>query len=107
PFRFVKVDGDEILVRVCAQEAESRAALRHPLGKWVEEWLVKRSSMAHRLAAPGRLDLDDFGAKLGHVGSAGGTQNVLGTGQDAVSLQHFGLGKFLLGTEGFPAKLLE
>ena len=49
----------------------------------------------------------DFGAKFGEVGSAGGTQNVLGTGQHPVSLQHFGLGKFLLGTEGFPAKLLE
>jgi len=63
--------------------------------------------VAHRLATPGRLDLDDFGAKFGEVGSAGGAQNVLGTGQHPVSLQHFGLGEFLLGIEGFPAELLE
>src|ERR1019366_3948948 len=106
-FRLVEVDGDEILVRIRPYKAQPRAALRDPHGKWIEEGLVKRSGVAHRLAAPGGLDLDDFGSQFGHVGSAAGTQNVLGTRQHPVSLQHFGFGELLLGIEAFPAELLE
>ena len=89
--RPVEVESDELLVRVGPEEAEARPRLRHPPGEREEERLVERGRVTHRLAAPRRLDLDDLGAQLGEVARAGGAEDVLRAGEDAIALQDFRL----------------
>ena len=78
--RAVEVEADELLVGVGPEEAQARARFRNPAGERVEKGLVERGRVPHRLAAPGRLDLDDLGSQLGQVAGAGGTEDVLRAG---------------------------
>ena len=64
PFRSVEIHRDEVLVGVGTQEAEPGTALWHPLGERVEERLVERRGMPHRLATLGGLDLDYLRTQL-------------------------------------------
>jgi hypothetical protein len=106
-FGLVEVERHEVLVRVRAEEAQPRPLVRHPAGEGIEERLVERRGVPHRLAPLGQLDLDRLGAQLRQVVRAGGAEDVLRGGDRPDSFQGLGLVVPLRGVEHGPAEILE
>jgi hypothetical protein len=105
--RLVEVKGHEVFVRVRAEETQPRPLVGHPPGERVEERLVERGGVAHRLASLGELDLDRLGAQLGKVRRDAGAQDVLGRGDDPDPLHDLRLLERILRIEDGPAEILE
>ena len=103
----VEVNRDEVLVGVGTEKSQTGTALRHPARERIQERLIERRGMAHGLAPPGRLNLDDLGAELRHVRSAGRAKYVLRAREHAVALKRLRLAECLLEVKGLAAELFK
>jgi hypothetical protein len=106
-FRLVEIERHEVFVRIGAEETQARSLVRHPAGEGIEERLVERGGVTHRLAPLGQLDLDRLGAQLREVVRAGGAENVLGRGNCPDPFQDLGLFVPLLRVEDGLAEIFE